>query len=638
MLLRICALLSLILFSNLAPSGERFEIIIGYQAGIRNETGGRSGTASTVSRFLASTPAARSMALSAYASGGSVQFINELDRTAMRVSVPVWARSMVVDQVLPYFADTPAQYPDLVGRALQSALHSAAPNKPEDEIRNALLGSHPYHHPLEGWKSDVGQLTAEDVTRFFSENYGTDRAFLLMTGSVPVELRQRLLALAPRTSRKIPESAIRVSNAERIIRFAPSETTGNVIFASPVPGVFYKGWYSVLLLDRLVRRTVPGKPSTSLLPTLDPYYWRLEIPVPAGQFAEGAEENLLQEINRLQYSRARPEDLEAARRDASDDLNGSSLREWFGSLGIEDRRKEGLQWIQSFSADDLRATARDLLIMNRVVASRSPRPQQNAVQVESLAPSVTVAKSSAMTEPLSLVAVPPFPAHTHALPSWTTPERLPSGIWLAASSEFAVFLSGPETDRLPEGNRHSGPNGTMWRFAEEPLANVVSAFQIYRANRILVLAPSAAVVRMRAAWGGFKSNERDVTVITPRGNVANIDVPALLVLKAALERKLIEAGWWGSVALRIDAALGAVLDIEGPLEARTKSLEWIRGFAAAPMSDADLAWAREVAVHHLNDVLPDVQSILWQRVPDYILQDVQTIAASQVREVAKLYF
>ena len=215
MLLRICALLSLILFSDLAPSGERFEIVIGYQAGIRNETSGRSGMASVVSRFLASTPAARSLALGAFASGGSVQFIDELDRTAMRVSVPGWARPMVVDQILSYFAETPGRYPDLVGRALHSALDSAAPNKPEDEIRLALMGSHPYHHPAEGWKSDVEQLTADDITRFFNENYGTDRAFLLMTGSVPLELQQRLLALAPRTSRKIPESAIRVSNAER---------------------------------------------------------------------------------------------------------------------------------------------------------------------------------------------------------------------------------------------------------------------------------------------------------------------------------------------------------------------------------------------------------------------------------------
>ena len=54
--------------------------------------------------------------------------------------------------------------------------------------------------------------------------------------------------------------------------------------------------------------------------------------------------------------------------------------------------------------------------------------------------------------------------------------------------------------------------------------------------------------------------------------------------------------------------------------------------------DAELAWAREVAIHHLNDVLPDVQSLLWQRVPDYIPQDLQTIAATHVQDVAKLYF
>ena len=32
---------------------------------------------------------------------------------------------------------------------------------------------------------------------------------------------------------------------------------GAVIFASPIPGMYYKEWYSVLLLDRLIRRMVP---------------------------------------------------------------------------------------------------------------------------------------------------------------------------------------------------------------------------------------------------------------------------------------------------------------------------------------------------------------------------------------------
>ena len=56
------------------------------------------------------------------------------------------------------------------------------------------------------------------------------------------------------------------------------------------------------------------------------------------------------------------------------------------------------------------------------------------------------------------------------------------------------------------------------------------------------------------------------------------------------------------------------------------------------MPDADFNWAREAAINHINDVLPDVQILLWQRVHDYILPDLETITPSHVQDVAKLYF
>ena len=65
-------------------------------------------------------------------------------------------------------------------------------------------------------------------------------------------------------------------------------------------------------------------------------------------------------------------------------------------------------------------------------------------------------------------------------------------------------------------------------------------------------------------WSTFKSNEGDARVITPQGNVANIDIPALVALKALLDRKLIESGWWHDASLRIDATVGASLAIDAP--------------------------------------------------------------------------
>ncbi len=641
MFLPICAFLSLVLFSDLPPSGGRFEMAIGYQAGIRNETRGLSGLASVISRYLASTSASRSLSLAAYAAGGEVEFFDELDRTGMRISVPLWAKPMLLDQVAAYFGVTPGQQPDLLERARLAALESAAPRRIEDEIRIALLGSHPYHHPSAGWASDLEQATAEDLIRFFNENYGTDRAFVLMSSPVPGEVRQRVQELTVRTSRKIPEFVSRLANAERTFRVVSGDPAGAVIFAAPVPGVFYRGWFSALMLDRLIRRTVPGPPATTITPTLDPYYWRLQLPVPAGKFAESLEENLLQEINRLQFARARVDDLESARRDATGFLNGRSAVEWFASLGLEGRRQEGLQWVRSFTADDMRAAARDLLIMNRVIVSWPPKPKQNTVEVESLSPSAAVSRSDTpgwADVPLSPVSAAAFPSHIHPEKTHSTPEKLQSGVWAAASSEYAVFLSGAEVSGVPEGDRRTGPNGTLWKFTAGMDGNVVREFQKYRADRILVLAPRDGLDRQRALWSVFKSNERDAAVIAPLGRIANIDVPALIVLKAAIDRRLMEAGWWHRAALKIDVTLGATLDIEATPEVRAKVQEWIQSLAASPLPEPDLAWAREVAIHHLDRILPDVQSILWQRVPDYMLQDFETITAAHVQDVAKLYF
>ena len=55
----------------------------------------------------------------------------------------------------------------------------------------------------------------------------------------------------------------------------------------------------------------------------------------------------MQEINRLQFSRAKPEDLEAARRDATEYLDSAYVRGWFLSHGLEPRRTDGLQWVKS---------------------------------------------------------------------------------------------------------------------------------------------------------------------------------------------------------------------------------------------------------------------------------------------------
>ena len=615
-------------FGEFSVPSDRFEMVVGYESGVRNETQGASGLATIVSRVLASSPPARSLALAVYAAGGDVEFISELDRTAVRVSVPEFAKPMVLEQIAPLLAAMTPRDAGQIESARQAALQAARSreqefrSKVEDEIRIALLASHAYHHPMEGRAEDLDGITADDVIRFFNENYGTDRAFVLMNSPLPADVRSKLEAIPARKSRPIARTSIRVSDAERIFKFPSEGTTGAVIFASPVAGVFYRDWYAALMFDRLVHRMVTMKTTTSLVPTVDPYYWRLEVPVPAGQFAENVQDELMQHMNRLQFTRARPEDLEVARREAREYLESAFTRQWFASHGIEVRRSEGLQWIQSFSADDMRATARDALLKNRVLAWWSARAQQATVQVESLlTASSSPATAPAVRSPLGPVPVTPFPAHTHSAKTWTTPERLASGVWIAASSTYAIFVSGAE----------------LKRYDREPDAATIATFQKYRPDRLLVLAPASSIDRVRGAWSAFRGNALDAAMITPLGNVANVDLPALIIEKAVLDRRLIESGWWRDASVRIDASRGAMLSIDAPAEIRSVIETWMKSLAAAPLSDADFAWAREVAIHHLNDVLPDLQSLLWQRVPEYILPDLETVSATHLQDVAKLY-
>ena len=628
-----------------AGDASSFTMVLGYRAGIRNETHSFSGMAAIVSHYLQSSAAARSLALAAYGAGGTVEFLDEFDRTAVRIRVPNWATAMVINSAAAFFAATPDKDRELVDRARAIALANAVEQasdfhaKAADEIRIGLLGSHPYTHPANGWKSDVEQVSTDDVIRFFNENYGTDRAFVLMTGSLTDDLRSALSSVTTRKSRPLPEFNRRLLNAERTIHFEPDGATGAAIFAAPVPGVYYREWYATLVLDRIVRQTLREKPKTSLTLTVDPYYWSVEVPVALGQQADTVEESLLQNINRLQFARVKPEDLDAAKRDALAFLQTPYVQEWFAAESLDERLTDGLQWVQSLTADDLRSTVRDLIAANRILASWAPKPKQNTVQVESLAATTPVANLTANNlTPLPPVSVAPFPPLPPASKQYSTPERLSSGVWLATSSVYAVFLSGPESSGMPDNAQRLGPNGAFWLYPANPDDSTIRRFQKYSGDRILVLAPSEGIEQARKLWSSFKSNDGDVTVVTPQGNVANIDMPALVILKSILDRRLIESGWWHDAAVRIDATVGSTLSVDAPAQIRTQIMTWIKTIAASPLADSDFLWAREAAANHFSDVLPDVQILLWQHVHDYILPDLQTISPTQVQDVAKLYF
>jgi hypothetical protein len=207
------------------------------------------------------------------------------------------------------------------------------------------------------------------------------------------------------------------------------------------------------------------------------------------------------------------------------------------------------------------------------------------------------------------------------MPFTAPPERLSSGVWLAGSPANAVFVSG----------------GALTRFAHELTAGDVKAFQQYRPDRILVLAPASSLARARQLWTSFKGSSTGETTVS-RGKVSSGDLPALLILETILELNTIQAGWWPEVSLRIDAGQGSELQIVAPDAKRTQIAAWIKALATSDLPDAFFSWAREVAVHRFEKVLPDLQALTWERDPQGLIQHPETVSSSHVKDVARIYF
>jgi len=610
-----------------ANTGDSFEAIVGYRIGARIESDGTDTLAAAVAAFLKSSPPARAMAVAAYGAGGEVEYFSDLERTGIRLKMPNWARPMVVDSIAEFLSETPQKNPELVDRALDEVRFRTASSKAsavsmdprtriEEQFRIAMLGS--------GAAIDIQAVRREAIEKFFVENYGTDRAFVLINGPAANSLQavERRISPAPKPVAEIPAKSSPPF-------YIPSDLDeGVLILGVAVPSVYYRNWYALLMLDQLIQQTAPSKPKTVLRPSLDTYFYRMEVPVPLGQTAAMMEATLRQDLQQLEYVPASSQRLEAARRSAIQYLESESVQRWFLSLGVPERRLEGIDWLRAFSADDMRAAARDVVDAHPVIAGFSPRVRSLRLDTESLA-DIAERKANASSLPvaprheaLAPVRVAAFPPHDDTRTAELPPVRIDSGVSVVASSAYAVFVA---------------PN-MLQVFEREPDSNLLqTSFGAFRTSRILVMAPPSALDRVKQQWAGFRGNVRDQEPVPIVGKITSVDIPALLVLKMLLDRRLIEAGLWSDVHLEIRAEKGSTLTIQGSDADRRVVLDWLREIAAQLPAKADLDWAREAAIHHLTEFRPDLQSLIWEWNPDGVLPDLHFIPDSQLQEVARIY-
>ena len=612
-------------FTSDANSADSFVLTAGYRTGGLREIAGARGLTEVVAAFLKSTPSVRAIEIAAYGAGGTVEYFSDLDRTGIRLKMPKWARPMVENSIADYLSETPQKNPELVDRALDEVRSHVQSDSDvrsgvETQFRTALLGSYA--------QADLS-VSRETVNEFFTKYYGTNRTFAV-TNSAPLE---SLLYVDRRISEDLPpktEGPLGIAIQGQLPRIPSDLDEGAVILGAPTPSIYYRGWYALLMLDCLIRETVASKPKTELLPSLEPYFYRMEVAVPSGQLSETVEAALRADLGQMQYVRASREPLEAARRRALQYLDSERIQEWFVSLGVSARRLEGVDWVWSFTADDMRAAARDLVESNPVAAGWSPRVRALKLQTEYLSDvAARLAKSSTEAAPrlapLNSVKVVPFPPHADAVFTEKKPVQLDSGVSIVASTSYAVFV-GP-----------GSPNSLVF-YAQEPGSDLLqTSYGTYRPDRILVMAPAESLERLKQQWSRFKGNSRDETAMTVDGKIPGPHLPALLLLKMLLDRRLIESGMWNDVQLDIRASEGSTLTIHGSDADRARVSSWIQDIATRAIPAEDLEWAREAAIHHLADFLPDLQSLVWEWTPDGTIFDFHLIPAALIKDAARMY-
>ena len=217
-------------------------------------------------------------------------------------------------------------------------------------------------------------------------------------------------------------------------------------------------------------------------------------------------------------------------------------------------------------------------------------------------------------------------------------ELLPSGITLAIAENYAIFVEGSFSYDLPNGVAQFGSNGVLWFFEKAPNSDVLEALRRVRADRILMFVPKSDIASIRQYFEDWQSGSNDFVRTIPLGQVATGDLPSLLVLKAWLEGKLIEAGWWQWVKLRIDGLEGPRLLIEGDPRLTTQVRSWIQQVVTHGLTGRELSLSKVAAAHHYGRIRRDLQILLWQRDPLGSIRSPVNVLESRLRTVARIYF
>lgn len=281
----------------------------------------------------------------------------------------------------------------------------------EEEVAASAFRVHPYHHEIIGWKTDLQNMSRDDLYGFYRRYYAPSNAVLVLVGDVSLEDAvgrvEQYYGSLPAASAEPPRIAKEPpQRGERRVRVRQAGPTSYLQIAHHVPEAGHPDTIPLMVLDAVLSgakamsifRPAAGNRSSRLYRALvetewatsagsshslniDPGLFSLDVTSRPERRVEDVERVLLEEIDRLLDSGVSEEELERARKQTRAQLAYSlesvaNQAYWLGFFEMigDHERFDGLgEALASVSREDVLTVARRYLAEdNRTVGHFVP--------------------------------------------------------------------------------------------------------------------------------------------------------------------------------------------------------------------------------------------------------------------------
>ncbi|WP_352428762.1 pitrilysin family protein [Thermoflexus sp.] len=222
-----------------------------------------------------------------------------------------------------------------------------------EQVQALAFQAHPYGHEVIGWPGDLQTITREDLYRHYRTYYAPNNAIAVAVGHFRIPEALRAIERAFGRIRPVPQiPRLQVTEppqrGERRVVVEGEGNTAYVEIAHRVPEATHPDFTALVVLNavltgsgslsfsggtsnktsRLYRALVDTRIAAdvegTLIPTQEPFLYRLTATLQPGRRPEEAEAVIQAEIERLQTEPIRPEEFEKALKQARADFAYSS--------------------------------------------------------------------------------------------------------------------------------------------------------------------------------------------------------------------------------------------------------------------------------------------------------------------------